>query len=111
LRSRVASLEAQLEDERGKQAKAPAKPARRNTAELESQTARVQALERQLEALRAAWKSSEERAQGLETKLKQARSVDTVAILRAAADRAGELARLLDGAALKLKPDDPIPRT
>jgi multidrug resistance efflux pump len=105
LRAEVASLDAQIEADRAKAANV--KPARRNTAELEAQTMRVQALERQLDALRAAWKSSEERVQAAEAKLKQVRSVDTVAVLRAAADRAGELARLLEGAAVKLDPDDP----
>ncbi len=110
LRARVASLEAQIEVDRAKPTKASVRPAKRNSAEIEAQNTRVQALERQLDALRVAWKASEERAQALESKLKQVRSVETVAILRAAADRAGELARLLEGAASKLKADDPSAR-
>jgi DNA repair exonuclease SbcCD ATPase subunit len=104
-RGRVAALESQLEAARAKPVSAPAKPARRNTAEFDAQTTRVQGLERQLEALRGAWKASEEKVLSLEAKLKAMRSVDAVAIIRVAADRAGELARLLEGAAVKLKPE------
>lgn len=98
-RSLAASLESQMETDRATRARAaprPPPPAQRpeDAAEIEASSLRILALERQLEELRVAWKSSDERANGLEAKLRQARNDTALAVVRAAAERAEEVARL-----------------
>ncbi len=100
-RAHATLLESQLEMLRAMKPAAPARvePQRpEDAAEIEAAKLRIEALERQLEELRAAWKASDERANGLEGKLKHARSETGIAIVRAAAERAEEVARLLEKA-------------
>lgn len=114
-RSTAAMLQSQMEADRVARAKLAAKPVvveRRPEPghEVEAAKQRIEALERQLEELRTAWKRSDDRANALELKSRQGRNDTAIATVKAASDRAAELARLLESASEMLASAEPTRR-